>query len=37
MDLKLNFKNNRNNIKPTYSWKLNNSLINEHWVREEMK
>jgi hypothetical protein len=34
--LKLDF-NNRNTGKPTHSWKLNNSLLNDHWVREERK
>lgn len=35
---KLDFNNNRNNIcrKPTYSCKLNNSLLNDHWVREKI-
>jgi hypothetical protein len=28
--------NNRNNRKPTYSWKLNNPLLNDHWVWEEI-
>ena len=32
--LKLDFNNNR---KPTYSWKLNNSLLNYNLVREEIK
>jgi hypothetical protein len=32
--LKLNFKNNK---KPTNSWKLNNCLLNDHWVKEEIK
>jgi hypothetical protein len=35
--LKLEFTNNRNNRKPTNSWTLNNSLLNDHWVREEIK
>ena len=35
--LNLDFNNNRNNTNPTYSWKLNNSLLNDHWVREEIK
>ena len=34
---KLDFNNNRHNSKPTYSWKLNNYLLNNHWVREEIK
>jgi hypothetical protein len=29
--------NNRNNEKPTNSWKLNNSLLFVHWVKEEIK
>jgi hypothetical protein len=36
--LKLDFNNsNRNNIKLTNSWTLNNFLLNDHWVREEIK
>ena len=31
------FSNNKNNRKPTYSWKLNNSLLNDHWIRKERK
>jgi len=27
--------NNRNNRKPTYSWKLNNSLLSDHLAKEE--
>jgi hypothetical protein len=30
--------NNQKNIrKPTYSWKLNNSLLNNNFVKGEMK
>jgi hypothetical protein len=32
--LKLDFNNNRNPRKPTYSWKRNNSLLNDLWVKE---
>jgi hypothetical protein len=38
--LKLDFnnnKNNRNNRKPTNSLKLNNSLLNDYWVKKERK
>jgi hypothetical protein len=31
------FNNNKNNIKPTYTWKLNNYLLNENLVKEEIK
>jgi hypothetical protein len=34
--LKVDF-NDRNNRKPTYSWKLNNSLLNDHWVKDKIK
>ena len=33
-ELKLDF-NTRNNRKPTYSWKLNNSLLNYHQLARE--
>lgn len=33
----LDINNNRNKRKPTNSWKLNNSLLNEKWVRTEIK
>ena len=33
--LRLDFNNNRNKRKPTYSWKLNNSLFNNNL--EEIK
>jgi hypothetical protein len=32
----LDFNKNKNR-KPTYSWKLNNSLLNDNLVREEIK
>jgi hypothetical protein len=35
--LKLIFKNNINNRKPTYRWKLNNTLLNDNMVKEEVK
>lgn len=34
--LKLDF-NNRNNKKPTNSWKLNNPLQDENWVKVEIR
>jgi hypothetical protein len=35
--LMLDFNNNRNKTNPTYSWKLNNSLIINNLTREERK
>jgi hypothetical protein len=35
--LRLVFNNNNNNGKPTYTWKLSNSLLNEDLVKEEIK
>jgi hypothetical protein len=35
--LKLDYKHNRKPRKPTHSWKLNNSLSNDVWVREYIK
>jgi hypothetical protein len=35
--LKLDFDNNKNNRKPTYTRKLNNSLLNDNLVTEEIK
>ena len=35
--LRLVFNNNRNKRKSTYSWKQNNTLLNDHLVREEIK
>jgi hypothetical protein len=31
------FSNNVNNIKPTYTWKLNKTLLNNNLVKEERK
>jgi hypothetical protein len=31
------FNNNINNRKPTYTWKLNNTLLNDNFVKEEIK
>jgi hypothetical protein len=30
------FNNNINNKKPTYTWKLNNALLNDNLVKEEI-
>jgi hypothetical protein len=35
--LRLVFNNNINNRKPTYTWKLNNMLLNDNLVKEEIK
>jgi hypothetical protein len=35
--IKLIFNNNINNRKPTYTWKLNNTLLNDNLVKEEIK
>jgi hypothetical protein len=35
--LRLVFKNSKNYKKPTYMWKLNNSLLNDNLVREEVE
>jgi hypothetical protein len=35
--LRLIFKNNINNRKPTFTWKLNNTLVNDNLVKEEIK
>jgi hypothetical protein len=35
--LRVIFNNNINNRKPTYSWKENNTLLNDNLVREEIK
>ena len=35
--LRVVFSNNKNNRKPTYTWKLNNSLLNDNLVRKERK
>jgi hypothetical protein len=36
-ELRLDFKNKRNKRKYIHSWKLNNSLLNYHLIREEIK
>jgi hypothetical protein len=33
----LAFNSNKNNRKPTYTWKLNNTLLNNNLVKEEIK
>jgi hypothetical protein len=35
--LRLVFNNSKNYRKPTYTWKLNNSLLNVNLVREKIK
>ena len=35
--LKLVFNNNKNNKKPTYTWKLNNAQLNDNMIKEEIK
>jgi hypothetical protein len=35
--LRLIFKNIINNRKPTYTWKLKNTLLNDNLVKEEIK
>jgi hypothetical protein len=35
--LRLVFNNDKNNRKPTYTWKLNNSVLSDKLVREEIK
>jgi hypothetical protein len=37
LELRLVFNNNTNNRKPTYTWKLNNTLLNDNLVKEEIK
>jgi hypothetical protein len=34
--LRLVFNSNKNNRKPTYTWKLKNTLLNDNLVREEI-
>ena len=34
---KAGLKTNKNNRKHTYTWKLNNSLLNDNLVKEEIK
>jgi hypothetical protein len=31
------FNSNKNNKKPTYTWKLNNTQLNDNLVKEEIK
>jgi hypothetical protein len=35
--LRLIFKNNINNREPTFTWKLNNTLLNDNFVKERIK
>jgi hypothetical protein len=35
--LRLIFHNNINNRKPTFTWKLNNTLLNDSLVKDEIK
>jgi len=35
--LTLVFNNNNNDRKPTYTWKLNNALLNDNLLKEEIK
>ena len=35
--VKVVFNNNKNNRKPTYTWKLNNTLLNDTLTKEEIK
>ena len=35
--LRLVFNSNKNNRKPTNTWKLSNSLVNDNLVKEEIK
>jgi hypothetical protein len=35
--LRLVFNNNKDNRKPTYMWKLNNTLLNDNLVKENIK
>jgi hypothetical protein len=35
--LRLVFNSNKNNRKPTYTWKLNNALLDDNLVKEERK
>ena len=35
--LRLIFNNKKNNRKPTLTWKLNNTLLNDTLVKEEIK
>jgi hypothetical protein len=31
------FNNNINNRKPTFTWKLNNTLLNDNLIKEEIQ
>jgi hypothetical protein len=35
--LRLVFNRNKNNRKPTYTWRLNNVLLNDNLVKEKIK
>jgi exonuclease III len=35
--LRLVFNSNKNNKKPTYTWKLSNKLLNDNLIKEEIK
>ena len=35
--LRLVFNKNKNKRKPTYTWKVNNALLNDNLVKEEIK
>ena len=35
--LRLVFNNNKNNRKPTYTWKLNNALLSDNLVKEKIR
>jgi hypothetical protein len=36
-ELKLGLNNKSNSRKHANNWKLNNTLLNDHWVTDEMK
>ena len=35
--LKMNFNNSRKDRNPRDSWKMNNSLLNDYWVKSEIR
>ena len=35
-EIRLIFNNNKNNRKSTYTWKLNNTLLNDNLTKEEI-
>jgi hypothetical protein len=35
--LRLVFNSNKKNRKPTYTWKMNNTLLNDNLIKEEIK